>query len=811
MTALAQDCRFAARILVRNPGFAGVAVLTLALGIGPNAAIFSVVNVALLHPLPYEQPERLALVTTVDARGREGGAQPADFLDWRAQSRAFESMAAKVDWSSYRLAADDGPIEVVGSPVSAAFFPMLRVQPLVGRAFLESEDRPGAPAVALIGEQLWETRFGRDPAILGRRIAIDGKPFTIAGVMPAGFSLHETRGESRDQLWIPFAQEFDARKLAVRDEVYQLRVWARLKPGVSIEQAQAEMDVIARRLERQFPDTNTGRGIRVRGMEEALLARVRPQTRLLLEVLLGTVGFVLLISCANVANLLLGRAATRRREIAVRMALGAGAARVARMLLTESLLLSALGGAAGLLLAAWGIRALGALAPADLPLPRLDQLRIDRHVVLFTTGVSILTALLFGAVPALQTARTDFQQALRGAGADAGVRRWFRSSLVVCEVAVSLVLLAATGLFLTTFLRLLWTDTGISTRHVLTLRVPAPDREMQRFERHPFYDELVRRVGSLPGVRTAAVVSPLPFTGGERLQRFDAGQTVRAAASRVTPAYFDALGIPVRAGRGLSEADTAGAPFAVVINETMARRYWPGENPVGRQLRETSQHDRILPDDAVATIVGVAADSRQRLETDPVPQVYFPFAQAGGYGLGTTLVVRAAGPALPLAGAVRERIRTLDPSQPAMDPALLDEVAGRSVAPQRFNMVLFSMFALIALGLACAGIYGVTSLSTTQRTREFGIRMALGARWRDIAGLVLRQGLRDALIGVALGLAGTFGLTRFVASQLYGTSPTDPLTFAAVSLIVIAVTAAACYVPARRAARVDPAASLRHE
>jgi predicted permease len=372
-------------------------------------------------------------------------------------------------------------------------------------------------------------------------------------------------------------------------------------------------------------------------------------------------------------------------------------------------------------------------------------------------------------------------------------------------------LLTATGLLMTTFLRLLWTDPGMSTKHVLTLRVPAPDREMERFERHPFYDELVRRVAAIPGVRSAAVVSPLPFAGGGPLQRFSSARPMRAAASRVTPSYFDALGIPVRAGRVFSEADVAAAPFVAVVNETLARQYWPGENPLGRQLRESSQHDRILADDAVATIVGVVADSRQRLEADPAPQVYFPFAQAGGYRLDTTLVVRTEGPPLPLVRAVRERIHALDATQPAMDVALLDEIVGRSVAPQRFNTVLFAVFALIALGLACAGIYGVTSLSTAQRTREFGIRMALGARWRDIAGLVLRQGLGDALAGVSLGLAGAFALTRFLASQLYGTSPTEPLTFAAVSLFVVGVAAAACYLPARRAARVDPAVALRHE
>ncbi len=809
MRTLARDLRHAARSIRRTPGFTAIVVFTLALGIGANAAIFSVAHVALLHPLPYDRPDQIVLVTTVDSKGKQGGAQPADFLDWRAQNRVFEHLAAKIDWTSYRLTDNSDPVEVVGSPVSATFFPLLRVQPIVGRAFLEGEDQPGAPGAAIISEQLWESRYRRDPRILSRSIKIDGRPYTVVGVMPAGFSLHETRGERRDQLWIPFAQQFDARQLAIRETTYQLRVWARLKSGITLDQAQAEMDVIAHRLEQQNPKTNTGRRIRLVQMQAALTARLNPHTRVLLGVLLGTVGFVLLIACANVANLLLARGASRGQEIAIRLAIGAGRARIVQQLLAESLLLAAIGGFAGLLLASWGIQLLPVLAPANLVIPRLDQLRIDRFVVAFTAVVSVATAVLFGLAPAIQAARRDINLALKQDGGPG--RPWLRSTLVVAEVALSIVLLTGAGLLMTTFLRLLQTNTGIRTEHVLTLRVPAPDREMQRFERQPFYEELLGRVESVPGVRSAALATSLPFTGTDWLHQYMDDTLMKATSRRVSPGYFTTLGIPVRAGRVFTEGDTATGPPVVVINEAMAHQYWPGQNPIGRQIREADRHDRLLPDGAAATIIGVVGDTRQKLEADSLPEVYFSLSQTGNYTLGTTLVVRTGSAPLSLVPAIREQVQALDRSQPVMQIATLDHILHQSIAPQRFNMILLAVFAAMAVSLACAGIYAVITFSVSRRTREIGIRMALGARGSDIGKLVLRQGLTAAFVGIAIGSAGALGLTRILASQLYGVSPHDPLTFLVVALTLLALAAAASYLPARRAARVDPVVALRHE
>ena len=810
MRTLARDLRYAARTICRSPGFTAVAVFTLALAIGANTAIFSIANVVLLHPLPYDRPDQIVLVTTTNSNVGLGGAQPADFLDWRSQNRVFEHLAAKTDWTSYKLTDNNDPVEAVGSPVSAAFFPLLRVRPIVGRAFLESEDQPGAPGAVMIGEHLWETRYNRDPDILSRSITIDGRPYTVVGVMPAAFSLHETRGERRDQLWIPFAQQFDAGKLAIRETTYQLRVWGRLKSGVTMEQAQAEMDLIASRLEREYPKTNAGRRVRLIRMEETLRARLNPQARMLVGVLLGVVGFVLLIACANVANLLLTRALSRGREIAIRMAIGAGRARILQQLLTESLLLSALGGCAGLLLASWSIQLLPLLAPTNFAIPRLDQLRIDRYVVAFTTAVSVATAVLFGLAPAIQTVRRDINQALKQDGGTPG-RPWLRTALVVAEVALSVVLLTGAGLLMTTFLRLSQTRPGIRTEHVLTLRVPAPDREMPRFERQPFYSELLSRVERVPGVRSAALTTSLPFTGSDWLHQYQAIALMKAYSRRVTPAYFATLGISVRAGRVFTQNDSAAAPPVVVINEAMARQYWPGQNPIGQQFQEADRYDRLLPDGAVATIIGVVVDTRQRLESDSMPEVYFSLLQTGNYTLATTLVVRTAFPSLSLVPAIREQVQSLDRSQPVIQIARLDQILHQSIAPQRFNMILFGVFAVIAIILACAGIYAVISFSVSQRTRELGIRMALGARPSDIGKLVLRQGLTATIVGVVIGVAGALGLTRILASQLYGVSPTDPLTFLLVPLTLLGLAVAASYLPARRAARVDPVVALRHE
>jgi len=816
-----QDLRYGVRMLIKHPGFTLIAVLTLALGVGANTVIFSVVNAVVFLRLPFSEADSLVLVGETDARGRPGGVAPANFLDWRAQSRAFEQVAAKLDWSGYDLTGGADPEQVIGVPVSADIFPLLKVQPALGRVFLPAEDRPGEPPVVVLSHRLWQRRFNGDPKAVGATLALNGKPHTIIGVMPAGFYLNRDTVSvaETDQLWAPLAQELGATGMAWRD-TRNLRVWARLRDGVSLAQAQAEMEIIQRQHQQTYPSDEGARGVKVLLLSEWRAEKVR-RTYGLLSILLGAVGFVLLIACANVANLQLARAATRAREVAIRLALGAGRMRLFRQLLTESLLLAALGAAVGLLLARWCVLVLPALLPDNLSIPRLDQVVIDRRVFAFTLLLTLLSSVLCGLAPALQAGKTNLQEALQ-ASARSATAGWrghrLRGFLVSAEVALALMLLIGAGLLLRSFVQLLKVEPGFDPSQVLTLKIPAPDRpadpnpaDVRR--RELFVRESLARLPALPGVRSAGLADRLPLSGSPYLHRFTiagnaASAPLRATTHVVSAGYFRVLSIPLKRGRLFDQRDGREAPAVAVINETMARRYWPDAGPLGQQIKQEGPDSNQL----WSTIIGVVGDVKEsHLSLETAPEVYWSHLQLGAESMGTTLVLRTEAAPRSVIPMVRRAIAKLDQKQPVAQVLTMEEVISNSVSPQRFNLVLLGALAAIALFLAAAGIYGVMTYSVSQRTHEIGIRMALGAQTRDVLKLVIWQGMTLALVGVSIGLAASFALTRVMKSLLFGLSATDPLTFSVIALLLICVALLACFVPARRATKVNPLAALRAE
>ena len=815
------DLRFAFRQLLKNPGFTSVTVLTLALGIGANTAVFSVVNAVLFLRLPFADADQLVLVGETNSRGQPGGVSPANFIDWKEQSRLLDDMSAKVDWSGYELTGEPEPEQVIGVPVSAGMFHLLKVRPLLGRFFSPEEDRPGSPPAVLLSHHLWQRRFNSDPGIIGRAITVNGAPRSVVGVMPVGFYLNRdatTLAES-DQLWVPLAQELGATGMAWRD-TQNLRVWARLKPGVSREQAQAEMEIIQGRVQQQFQPANQRRGAKIVPLGEWRIERAR-RTYGLLAILFGAVGFVLLIACANVANLQLARTVARTREIAVRLALGASRFRIVRQLLAESLLLSAIAAAIGVLFAFWGISLVSVLVPETIGIPRLDQLAIDRRVFAFTLGAALLAAMIFGFAPALQSLRTDVQDSLKESAraSTSGVRgRRFGGLLVVSQVALTLVLLVGAGLLVRSFLELQRVDPGINAQNVLTLRIPAPDRpehvdpaDLRR--RDAFVNELLPRLQTLPGAQAVGLIDSLPLTGGSRPHDFEIEGKTREAPRRaiahvVSPGYFQAMGIPLKRGRGFDERDVRGGIPVAVINETTARRIWADENPIGQRIKETGPDSR----DLWFTVVGVVGDVRDNgLGLESEPEVYGSSVQLGTESLRTTVVLRTHAEPSRLVPAIRKEISALDSQQPVAHVQTMEEVLARSVAPQRFNMTMIVLLACIALVVATAGIYGVIAYSVAQRTHEIGLRMALGAQKGNVFSLVIGQGMRVVCVGILLGISGAWALTRVMQRLLFEVKPTDPLTFSTVSLLLAGVALLACWLPARRAAKVDPMEALRYE
>ncbi|MEJ7576813.1 MAG: ABC transporter permease [Pyrinomonadaceae bacterium] len=804
MGTLLQDIRYGIRMLLKSPGFTFVAVFALALGIGANTAIFSVVNGVLLRPLPFPDAERLVWFDGVNqARGiTESSLSMPDYLDWQSQAEAFESTTAFVEGSAILSSEDGEPERVPRGVVTASFFPTIGINPAQGRALVPEDELTGSEPVAVLSHGLWQRRFGANPNVVGSKLMLSGRSVTVVGVMPAGFDY-----PAKAQIWSPLKLDASDER---RDNRY-LQVLARLKPTATLAEAQAQIDTLSGRLGQQYPETSGGWSARLTGLQEWTTRGVR--TSLLL--LLGAVGFVLLIACANVANLLLARASARRKEIALRTALGAGRRRIIRQLLTESLLLACLGGVVGLALSLFLTDLLVAISPADVP--RLDEIGLDARVLGFTVGVVCLVGLLFGLAPALQASKTNLNDALKEGGrssTEGRGRNRVRALLVVSEIALSLLLLIGAGLLIKSFVLLRDVNPGFDAENVLTMRIGLPAaRYAEPQQKANFFRELTERVNVLPGVEAAGATVSLPLGGSN----FSVGRAFvregRPLATEnsldadyfvATPDYFRTMRIPVKTGRLFTERDTVETPPVVVINETLARRVFPGEDPIGKRLT-------VWRDEKFAReIIGIVSDVKSsRLDAETNSQIYVPYAQDAWGGL--SLAVRTKGEPETLAAGVREAVRALDKNLPGYDIKTMDDVLSASVANNRLVVLLFGVFAMFALLLASIGIYGVIAYSVAQRTHEIGIRIALGAQAKDVLHLVVGQGMRLVVLGVGLGLIGAFVVTRLLVSLLYSVSATDPLVYAGVAVLLTIIALLACYIPARRAMRVDPMVALRYE
>ena len=796
-----QDVRYGARLLARTPGFAAVILLTLALGIGANSMMFTVVNAVLLRPLPYPHPEQLVLLRDFNHdKGFDSfSVAPGNFLDWRAQSRSFTGMAA-FGGASFNYTGGPFPERIAAMRVTEGFFEALGVQPVAGRSFQSSDFQQGQDHVVLLSYGLWQKIFQGDPQALGRNIQLSDEPYTVVGVMPPGL-----RFISREQdVWAPWA--FPPAWSQVRGAHF-LSVLARRKPGVTLEQARAEMAGIGQRLAAQYPDVNRGWGVRTDLLYENVVGDVRPA----LLLLLAAVGALLLIACGNVANMLLARTLERRREIAVRASLGAGRWRLIRQVLAESLLLSLAGGALGLLLAAAGTRTLLSMAPQVLP--RADAIHLDPWVLGFTFAVAVLTGIVFGLAPMVTVARQDLQQTLKEGGRTSSASQRLRGALVSAEVALALVLLVGAGLLIGSFARLEAVAPGFRTERALAFDVSLPrTRYADAPRKAAFYESLIERLLTLPGVQSAAAVTTLPLSDNDESYTFEVenkpnepGKEPSAMYYDVTPGYFQTMGIPLLAGRDFSRTDALDTPRVCIINDVLAREYFPGLDPVGRHLFLGAGQGRIFRE-----IVGVVGSVKHYwLGEKPQPQAYEPLAQVPDSG--ATIVVRSTLDPGSLTAAVRGRVQAVDAQLPIAHVITFDQLVAESVSQPRFRTLLLGLFAAFAVALAVAGLYGVMSYTVTQRTREIGIRMVLGAQRKSVYQLVVGQGMILVGMGVVVGLGSALGLTRLLKRFLFGVEATDLLTFIAVSALLVVVAACACFFPARRASRVDPLESLRYE
>ena len=803
MQSLGQDLRFGARMLMKQPGFTLIAVLTLALGIGANTTMFSVVNAVVLRPLPYPEAARLVrLWESNPARGlSESSTSAPNFVDWRKQQTVCEQLAA-YEFATFNLTGGNEPQRVAALSVTTNLFSTLGVRPALGRDFLPAEEQAGRQRVVILSDGLWQRRFGADATLTGRQLQLNGESYTVVGVMPPRFEL--TPGT---EVWTPLLSDPARQPWRADRTNHNLHVIGRLKPDVSVAQAQAVLNVVAQQLEQQYPKSNAGWGVRLRTLHDWLVPE--PARRSVL-MLFAAVGFVLLIACANVAHLLLARATRRRRELAVRVALGASRGRVLRQLLTESLLLALLGGVAGALLALWSTELIR--VSTTLNVPRLAETRLDARVLGFSFLMTLLTGLLFGLAPAWQASRLNLNEILRTGGRGDG-RQGLRGALVVAEVALALVLLIGAGLMLRSFARLQNVPLGFAPENVLALQISLPGaRYGERAARVNFYDELLERLRAVPGVTDAAAVTQPPLAGGggwalevmlEGHEAMSAGAKWSAATFAITPRYFQTLGIPLLAGRDFTAQDRGAAPLNVIVNEAFAHRCWPQENALGKRFRTSAF-------DAFATVIGVVGNVRHAsLAEEGAPAFYFAYGSLGMPAL--TILVRTVAPPETLAPALRAQVYALDRELPVYNVRTLMQLVANAAGSARFQTWLLGLFGGVALVLAAIGLYGVMACTVTQRTQELGVRMALGARADDVRALILKEGLRLSLLGVVIGLGLASGLTRFLKSLLYQVSATDALTFALIPLLLVSVTALACYVPARRATKVDPLVALRHE
>ncbi len=818
MSTLWRDLLNATWRLRKDPQLVIVVTIVLGLAIGASTAIFSVVYGVLLRALPYKDPGRLVVVLRQSLRGGGPGGPvaPANFYDWREQAGAFEEMIAAEVWGP-TLTGQDTSEQLPGLRASANLFEMLGAAPLLGRGFRPGDDQPGSARVVVLSYGLWQRRFSGRADIVGQTVRLDGEIYTVAGVMPKDFGF-PTFWAKKAQLWTPLI--FSPERAQERSGS-SLRIFARLKPGVTTEQAQAEMSAISIRLAQQYPDTNSDHGAIVESLRDKTVADVRPT----IVVLAGAVGLLMLIACVNVANLLLARAKTREREVALRRALGAGRGDVVRQLLCEGVVLSAAACLVGLVLAGWGIDAMLASVPetAKFSLPRREAIAMDGAVLSFTFGLSLLTAVLFSLVPALRAARTDLTSALRERGRGThGSGGRLRSALVVGEVSVALMLLTSAGLLVRSFAKLQAIDPGFEPRNVITMVVPVTGSQYGTTDRKgPFWETLIQNVAALPGVERAAAVNHIPLAGDVWGFSFYIegrpvplpGETPEAAYRVASPGYFQTMGTTLRRGRDFGAADRHDAPRVIVINETLARQYFEGENPIGQRVKVGSLGD----DDPWWTIIGVVEDVQQWQWADVYSEIYVPFAQSGQFysspspHYSMTLVVRTKSNPAVMTGALQQQVWALDSNIPVSNVVTMQQAVSHALWQPRFSMFLLGIFAAAALLLAVVGVYGAMSYAVAQRTSEMGVRLALGARRRDVLRLVLRQGLMLAAAGTVLGLGGAYAASRVMGTLLYQVSTTDAVTFLGAPAVLMAVALLACLLPAVRASRIDPMTALRYE
>jgi putative ABC transport system permease protein len=810
METLLQDLRYSLRMLLKYPAFTITALIALALGISVNSTVFSVVNAVLLRPLPFNNPDSLVWIWDTQPELKEAPVTPADFIDWRNQNQVFEDMGLFAAYSTFNITGDN-PEQLRAVLVSANLFSMLGVSPVEGRIFTSEEDKRGNHRVIIISYDLWQRRFNGSPQIIGSPVNLSGRDYNVVGVMPPEFQfpIQSSKFARKTDFWVPIVIDG---ALAQNRGVHTFSVVARLKPGVSLQEAQTEMSGIASRTEQDHPDTNMGHGVKLVALHDLIVG----DTKSVLIILMAAVALVLLIACANVANLLIARAASRQREISIRLAVGASRLRLIRQLLTESIVLALLGGGLGLILAVWGIKVLAAVSPNNAP--RLNEVNLDARIVIFTLIVSLITAVLFGLVPALQTTKPDIAVTLKeGERAPSGGRRRhrIRNLIIISEVALTLVLLIGAGLLIRSFVRLLNVDAGFNAGNLLTTDIFLPWSKYQDANTQAlFYQQVLDRLNKAPGVEAVGAINSLPLSGDDKTGDFNVeGRTAPAPGQEnlvsyrvASPGYFRAMGINMLRGRDFGGQDVLNAPSVVIINEDLARQFWPGEDPIGQYVRVSLGGPVANPQQ----VVGIIADVHHfGLDKDVKPEVYVPLLQSPD--VFTYLVARTSSDPRSAAAILENEIRAVDKDIPLGHVKPMQMVIEESVASRRLSMVLMAIFAGIALILATVGIYGLIAYSVTERTHEIGLRMALGAQQQDILRLLVGQSMRLALIGIVIGIPIAIALTRYISSLLYSVSATDPITFIILSLLLVGVASIASYIPARRAMRINPIDALKHQ